>query len=53
MKTVEEIIIYLENEVAYCLEMHEEYRGKNAENALHYIIRAATIEGLLAEIKDN
>lgn len=52
MKTVEEIIVYLENEVAYCLEMHESYRGKDPANALQYIIRAATIEGLLAEIKE-
>jgi hypothetical protein len=51
MKTVEEIIEYLEAEKAYCFEMHESYRGKDATNALQYIIRAVTIEGLLADIK--
>ena len=52
MKTVEEIIEYLENEKAYCFEMHEEYRGRDAENSFQYLIRAVTIEGLLAEIKE-
>jgi len=51
LKTVEEIIAYLENEKTYCFEMHESYRGKDAENSLHYLLRAVTIEGLLADIK--
>ena len=52
MKTVNEIIEYLENEQAYCFEMHESYRGKDAANALQYLIRATTIAGLLAEVKE-
>lgn len=52
MKTVNEIITYMENEIAYCFEMHEYYRGKDAANSLQYLIRAITIEGLLAEIKE-
>lgn len=51
MKNVEDVIEYLENEVAYCMEMHEEYRGKDAANSFQYLLRAVTIEGLLAEIK--
>jgi len=52
MKTAEEIIEYLENEQAYCHEMHKEMQGKDSMKALEYIIRAVTIEGLLAEIKE-
>ena len=51
MKTTKEIIKYLENEMAYCLEMHEESKGKDATDALQYIIQAVTIEALLDEIK--
>jgi hypothetical protein len=51
MKTAKEIIEYLENEMAYCLEMHKESKGKDSMDALQYLIQAATIEGLLDEIK--
>ena len=53
MKTIEEIVVYLENEAAYCFEMHESYRGKDAANSFQYLLRAVTIEGLLAEIKEG
>lgn len=52
MKTVKEIIAHLENERAYCESMYEAYREKDAEEALQYIIRAVTIESLLADIKE-
>lgn len=52
MKTVEEIIEYLENEKEYCFRMHESYNGKDAANAFQYLLRAVTIEGLLADIKE-
>ena len=51
MKTVEEVVEYLENEMAYCLEMHNERKGKDAMDALQYLIQACTIERLLEEIK--
>ena len=51
MKTVEDIIAYLEREKMYCLELHESYRETDKALALQYIISAVTIEGLLAEIK--
>ena len=52
MKTAKEIIEYLENEMVYCMEMHEDAKGKDATDALQYIIQAVTIEALLAEIKE-
>lgn len=51
MKTVEEIIAYLENEKAHCLALHESYREADKALAFQYLISAVTIEGLLAEIK--
>lgn len=51
MKTVEEIIAYLESEKAQCLELHESHIEADAALALQYLISAITIEGLLAEIK--
>lgn len=51
MKTAKEIIEYLENEMVYCMEMHQESKGKDATDALQYIIQAVTIEALLEEIK--
>ena len=52
MKTTEEIIEYLEKEHLHCMEMHNEAKGHDAMDALQYIIQAATIEALLAEIKE-
>ena len=52
MKTAKEIIEYLEKEMAYCLHMHQESKGKDATDALQYIIQAVTIEALLVEIKE-
>lgn len=51
MKTAKEIIEYLEKEYTLCLEMHQESKGKDAADALQYIIQAVTIEALLSEIK--
>jgi len=52
MKTAEEIVEYLEKEMAYCLEMHKESKGTDATDALQYLIQAVTIEALLAEVKE-
>ena len=51
MKTAEEIIEYLENEEAYCYEMHDTYKGKDSAKAFEYIVRAVTISSLLSDIK--
>lgn len=51
MNTVEEIIAYLEAEVAEAYELHEQAKGKDAQEALFYILKATTIENILEEIK--
>jgi hypothetical protein len=51
MKTAEEIVAYMEAELAEAYEMHEAARGKDAQEALFYILKATTITHLLEEIK--
>lgn len=51
MNTAEEIIAYLEAEVAEACELHEQAKGKDAQKALFYILKATTIENILEEIK--
>lgn len=52
MKTAEEIIAYLKAELAEAYELHEEARGKDAAQALAYIIKATTIQHLLENIEE-
>lgn len=49
MKTVEEVIEYLESELAEAYEMHD--NAKDKQERLLHIVRAVTIEQLLEEIK--
>lgn len=51
MKTAEEIIAYLESELAEAYELHDEARGKDAARAFAFLMKATTIEHLLEEIK--
>ncbi len=51
MKTAEEIVAYLEAELAEATEMHEQAKGNNAQEALFYLIKKNTITHLLEEIK--
>ena len=51
MKTAEEIIAYMEAELAEAHKMHNQAKGKNAQEALFYILKATTITHLLEEIK--
>lgn len=51
METAEEIMVYLELELADAYEMHEQAKGKDAQAALHHLIRASTIQALLDGIK--
>lgn len=53
MKTVEEVIAYLEMELAEAYEMHDSAKGKDAAQALAYILKATTILHLLEEIKNQ
>lgn len=53
MKTAEEIIAYLEGELAEAYELHEQARGKDAARAFAFLMKATTIEHLLEEIKEQ
>lgn len=52
MKTVEQIIAYLEMELAEAYEMHDEAKGKDGAKAFAFLMKATTIEHLLDEIKN-
>ena len=51
MKTAEEIIAYLESELAEAGELYDQYKGKDAQAALHYILKITTLTHILEEIK--
>lgn len=53
MKTAEEIIALLETELAEAHELHDQARGKDAQEALYYIIKVSVITHLLEEIKEQ
>jgi len=51
MKTAEEIIVFLEMELAEAYELHDEAKGKDTAKAFAFLVKATTIEQLLDEIK--
>lgn len=53
MKTAEEIIAYLESELAEACDLHDMAKGKDAQEALFYILKASFITHLLEEIKEG
>ncbi len=53
MKTVQEVIIYLEKEIEEAYELHDQAKGKDAQKALFYILKATTLLHVLEEIKQN
>jgi hypothetical protein len=53
LKTSEEIVAYMEAELAEAYELHDQAKGKNAQEALIYLLKATTILHLLDEIKDG
>lgn len=53
MKTAEQIIAILEAELSEAYELHDQAKGKDAQEALFYILKAATITHLLEEIKSE
>ena len=53
MKTVEQIIAYLESELAEAYELHDAAKGKDAAQAFAYLLKATTITHLLEEIKEG
>lgn len=52
MKTVGQVITYLEMELTEAYEMHDEYKGKDRQQALFYLIKATTILELLEAIRE-
>ena len=53
MKTVEEIIDYLQRELAEAYELHDEAKGKDPSQAFAFLMKATVIVHLLEEIKDE
>lgn len=50
MKTAQEIIQYLQAELAESYELHDQAKGKDAQQALFYMLKATTILHILEEI---
>lgn len=50
MKTVEEIVVYLEKEVADANEKYNQAQGNNAYEALCQLVKESVIKQLLEEI---
>jgi hypothetical protein len=53
MKTAEEIIAYLELELADAYEQHDLSKGVDRQQTLVHLIRATTITHLLEAIRDK
>lgn len=53
MKTAAEIIAYLDAELAESYELHDQAKGKDAQEALFYMLRATIITHILEEIKND
>ncbi len=53
MKTAEEIISYMEAELAEAYELHDQAKGKDAAQAFAYLLKATTILQMLEEIKET
>lgn len=51
MKTTAEILAYLEAELAEAYELHDAAKGKDAQKALFYMIKASVITHIVEEIK--
>ena len=51
MKTAEEIIVYLEQELADAHTIYDLLKTEDKQRAMYHIIKVATITELLEEIK--
>lgn len=49
--TAEDIIAYLQAELAEAYELHDQAKGKDAQEALFHMIRATVITHILEEIE--
>ena len=52
MKTAEEIVSYLEGELKEAHELHDEAKGKDAQQAFFYLLKATILTNLLEEITE-
>lgn len=50
MKTAEEIILYIELELAEAYEMYDQTKGKDAAKAYVFLLKASTLKQLLDNI---
>lgn len=53
MKTVEEIVAYLQMELAEAFEMHDQTKGKDKQQATFHLLKAMFISNLLEEIEEE
>ena len=53
MKTAEEIIAYIEAEIAEAHEMHDQARGKDTAQAFACLMKITTLTHLLEEITND
>ena len=53
MKTAEEIIKFLEAELAEAYELHDQAKGKDAQEAFVYILKVTFLTHILEEIKQG
>lgn len=51
MKSIEEVIAHLETELAEAQEMYDHSKRHDKQAALLHLIKAATIKGILEEIR--
>jgi hypothetical protein len=51
MQTVEEVILYLQLELADAYEQYDEAKGKDSQLAMHHMVRAIVILDLLEAIR--
>ena len=52
MNTVQEVVEYLEAELAEAYELHDLYKNKNPQLKLFYLTKATVLLELLEEIKN-
>ena len=53
MKTAQEIITYLEAQLDEAINLHDEAKGKDANQAFANMVKAYVISELLDEIKEQ
>ena len=51
MQTIEEVILYLQLELADAYEMYDQTKGKDPQSALYHMTKASVILHLLEAIK--